>query len=245
MISIHIDPAIYAMVGAAATISGNLNSVISKGVTRMTVSLIIIMFEITGSLKYVVPLMISIMVSKWTSDAMEKDSIYDMCIRLQEYPYLDHKKTQLINVSLLTVMETSIPVIQADKKYTFSDMERKLADLKFRFPSGDGGFPILKDDLFQGFISQTDLEHALYMHKQDSFWEPIPLIFNTCNRDHSNQKSLYSWMDQSPLMVTSICSMELVLELFIKLGIKTLMIVDHGKFIGLIHKKQLLGYLSS
>jgi chloride channel 3/4/5 len=44
-----ITPGSYAMVGAAAFMGG---------VTRMTVSLVIIMFELTGALTYVLPIMI-------------------------------------------------------------------------------------------------------------------------------------------------------------------------------------------
>ena len=44
------------MVGAAATLGG---------VTRMTVSLVVIMFELTGGLTYILPLMVGVLVSKW------------------------------------------------------------------------------------------------------------------------------------------------------------------------------------
>ena len=39
-----VNPGLYAMVGAAATLSG---------VTRMTVSLVVIMYELTGGLLYI------------------------------------------------------------------------------------------------------------------------------------------------------------------------------------------------
>ena len=45
-----ITPGLYAMVGAAAVLGG---------VTRMTVSLVVIMFELTGGVRYIVPLMVS------------------------------------------------------------------------------------------------------------------------------------------------------------------------------------------
>ncbi|CAG2216453.1 CLCN3_4_5 [Mytilus edulis] len=47
-----ITPGLYAMVGAAAALGG---------VTRMTVSLVVIMFELTGGLQYIVPLMLAVM----------------------------------------------------------------------------------------------------------------------------------------------------------------------------------------
>ena len=55
------------MIGAAAALGG---------VTRMTVSLIVIMFELTGGLTYIVPIMVAVMISKWIGDAIVKDGMY-------------------------------------------------------------------------------------------------------------------------------------------------------------------------
>ncbi|CAI2199684.1 3994_t:CDS:2, partial [Funneliformis geosporum] len=54
-----VIPGVYAMVGAAASLAG---------VTRMTVSLTVIMFELTGALTYVLPIMTAIIISKWVAD---------------------------------------------------------------------------------------------------------------------------------------------------------------------------------
>jgi chloride channel 3/4/5 len=74
---------IYAIVGAAAVLGG---------VTRMTVCLVVIMFEVTGGLEYVLPVMVGVMMSKWVGDAFGKDSLYVDLIRLKGYPYLDNKR---------------------------------------------------------------------------------------------------------------------------------------------------------
>lgn len=87
-------PGIWAMVGAAATLTG---------VTRTTVSLAVIMFELTGTLTYVTPVMIggnyvshlkpnsqnplliesvfpAVLFAKTVGDAIETKSIYDLVI---------------------------------------------------------------------------------------------------------------------------------------------------------------------
>jgi chloride channel 3/4/5 len=46
------------------------------GVTRLSVTLAIILFELTGSLDYVLPFSLAILVAKWTADLMEPLSIY-------------------------------------------------------------------------------------------------------------------------------------------------------------------------
>ena len=71
------------MVGAASTLSG---------VTRMTVSLVVIMYELTGGLLYIVPLMVATMTAKWIGDAFGHEGIYDLHIKLNNYPFLDSKE---------------------------------------------------------------------------------------------------------------------------------------------------------
>jgi chloride channel 3/4/5 len=56
-----ITPAIYAIVGAAAVLAG---------VTRMTVSLVVIMIEVTNGLQYVLPLMFATMISKMVAEGV-------------------------------------------------------------------------------------------------------------------------------------------------------------------------------
>lgn len=48
------------------------------GATRMTVSLVVIMFELTGGLEYIVPLMAATMTSKWVADAFGREGIYEV-----------------------------------------------------------------------------------------------------------------------------------------------------------------------
>jgi chloride channel 3/4/5 len=58
-------------IGAAATLAG---------VTRTTVSLAVIMIELTNTLNYVVPVMLSVLVAKTVADGLEKKGIYDLVI---------------------------------------------------------------------------------------------------------------------------------------------------------------------
>lgn len=62
-----VTPGVYALVAAGATMCG---------VTRLSVTLAVILFELTGSLDHVLPFSLSVLVSKWTADALEPLSIY-------------------------------------------------------------------------------------------------------------------------------------------------------------------------
>ena len=72
----------YGLVGAAAALGG---------VTRMTVSLAVILFELTGGLDAIVPLMLVLMIAKWVGDSLGTEGIYDEHIELNKYPYLDNR----------------------------------------------------------------------------------------------------------------------------------------------------------
>lgn len=62
-----IQPGVYGLIAAGATMCG---------VTRLSVTLAVILFEITGSLDYVLPFSLAILVAKWTADAIEPVSVY-------------------------------------------------------------------------------------------------------------------------------------------------------------------------
>lgn len=62
-----VTPGVYALVAAGATMCG---------VTRLSVTLAVVLFELTGSLDHVLPFSLSILVAKWTADALEPLSIY-------------------------------------------------------------------------------------------------------------------------------------------------------------------------
>ena len=40
------------------------------------VSLVVIMFELTGGLQYIVPLMVAVMTAKWVADSLGRQGMY-------------------------------------------------------------------------------------------------------------------------------------------------------------------------
>ncbi|SCV68354.1 BQ2448_475 [Microbotryum intermedium] len=64
-------PGVWSMIGAVSALAG---------VTRTTVSLAVICFELTSTLAYTVPVMLGVVVAKTVGDAIEPRSIYDLVI---------------------------------------------------------------------------------------------------------------------------------------------------------------------
>lgn len=44
--------------------------------SQISVALVVIMFELTGGLEYILPLMAAAMTSKWVGDALGKEGMY-------------------------------------------------------------------------------------------------------------------------------------------------------------------------
>lgn len=62
---VMVTPGTYALIGAAAALGG---------MTRLTVSVAVIVFEITGgaALTYIIPIMVALMTSKFVADGLDK-----------------------------------------------------------------------------------------------------------------------------------------------------------------------------
>ncbi|PFH51530.1 hypothetical protein AMATHDRAFT_58981 [Amanita thiersii Skay4041] len=267
-----IVPGLYAMVGAAATLSG---------VTRTTVSLAVIMFELTDTLTYAVPVMLSVLVAKTVADSLEPKGIYDLVIELNQLPYLDSKHEYLWgNLQINDVTVRDVQVIRVDQVNTVKSLRDQLLEL---MSSGhdDGGFPIIRRDSDDGdgtkligYIGANELEHALSMslryncplsksllgivaddadevvhfhtaYTHDLASSSISSLFDASNAHSTDPFDFTPYMDQAPLAIQSNSPMELLHQFFVKLGARYVIINDtDGYYEGLIDKKTWLAFLS-
>ncbi|ORZ35273.1 chloride channel, partial [Catenaria anguillulae PL171] len=239
----------YALLGAAAFLAG---------ITRMTVSLVIIIFEVSGALTYVVPVMISVMVSKFVADAFGKESIYDALIRLNEYPFLCPKEEYVESVNCGQVM-TSVSdlIVLPATEATVGDLEQVLRDYSYK------GFPVVastKTMHVVGFINRNELRYALEQAKRrPTIDEHTPCYFSGhlpampsspaatilsfgstvahAVATAAHFVDLSSWMDQTPMTLVPRTPMEMVIELFKKVGLRYVLVTKNGALIGLITKK--------
>ena len=99
-----ITPGTYAFLGAAAALSG---------IMHITVSVVVIMFELTGALTYILPTMIVVGVTKAVSDSFGKGGIADRMIWFNGFPFLDNKEDHSFGVSVSQVMNGQLTVLPA------------------------------------------------------------------------------------------------------------------------------------
>lgn len=253
-----VIPGLYAMVGAAAALSG---------VTRTTVSLAVIMFELTDTLTYAVPVMLAVLVAKTVADALEPKGIYDFIIELNQLPFLNSKHEYLWgNLQIQDAMLRDVDTIQFDENNTVSSLRHKLDALR-KSGNDDEGFPILKKDFTEdgsrmiGYIGASELEHALTViedvdtdkgiqfqenYTQNMTASSMSLDSRRSTRSQADPFDFSVYMDQAPLTITSKSPMELLHQFFVKLGARYVVVTDSdGLYEGVVDKKTWLAFLNN
>ncbi|KAI9105517.1 chloride channel [Phlyctochytrium arcticum] len=245
-----VTPGTYAMVGAAAALGG---------VTRMTVSLTVIMFELTGALTYILPIMLTVMVAKWTGDALGKDSIYDALIHLNGYPFLDANEEYPYNTTVQAVM-TRVQEIDCITTggCTLEVLDELLQGTEYK------GYPVVEGEggMLVGYAGSAELRYAVAQaHKSNLPPSSIcvftdltdasstPISIQTLPSSPSSPSSSYldlrPWTDQTPPTISPKFPMELVMELFKKMGVRYVLVVQDGFLVGIVTKKDVLRHVHS
>ncbi|KAF8554241.1 hypothetical protein OG21DRAFT_1462931 [Imleria badia] len=254
-----ITPGTYALLGAAAALSG---------VMRMTVTVVVVMFELTGALTYILPTMMVILVTKAVGDFLGTRGIADESIRFNGYPILD-QHDQSSNVAVSEVMKKDLTLLYASGMCV-SDVEDVLASTDVK------GFPIVASKSSKalcGYIGRAELRYVLdkTQHMGDVLLETpcsfirqasdqedfvlsgvtsgsalgveedvaVELLETTASND---VLKLWPWVNQTPLTVSPRLPLEIVMQLFKRMGPRVILVEELGSLRGLVTVKDLLRF---
>lgn len=238
-----VTPGVYALVAAGATMCG---------VTRLSVTLAVILFELTGSLDHVIPFSLGVLCAKWTADAVEPLSIYDLLADMNSYPFLDNKNHPVFDTELGDLVSrvrrdrvidiANSPLVRA------ADLREKLEMLQLAGEL-DGGLPIVRDKILVGLIPAPDLEFALDRLENEE--NAMCLMASQArwtgleNEDDEDfdATDFTPFIDPSPVALDFNSPMDLVNQCFVKLGLRYICVLKEGQFAGLVHKKSFVKYV--
>ncbi|KAL2140763.1 hypothetical protein VTI28DRAFT_3277 [Corynascus sepedonium] len=235
-----IQPGVYGLIAAGSTMCG---------VTRLSVTLAVILFELTGSLDYVLPFSLAILVAKWTADAIEPLSIYDLLTNMNSYPYLNNKHKPIFTSDLADIVPrvrkeriidvTNSPVVPAPSLRSKLELLHKAGEL-------DGGLPIVRDGILVGLIPAPDLEYALDNLRDEAsslcLMAPVPRIDDS-DDGNPDPTDFTPYIDPAPVALDIRSPMDLVYECFVKLGLRYICVLRDGRFAGMTHKKTFVKYM--
>ncbi|KAF1972353.1 chloride channel protein 3 [Bimuria novae-zelandiae CBS 107.79] len=241
-----VVPGVYAMVAAGATMTG---------VTRLTVTLAVILFELTGSLEHVLPFSLGILVAKWTADAIEPLSIYDLLTDMNAYPFLDNKVRPIFTSELGDITprprQERIIDISGSALVSATELREKQQYLQM-VGEIDGGLPILKHGVLVGLIPAPDLQFALDKldDEENTLCLMSPLVDWAAGREHMadsyeevENSDFTPYIDPAPVALDIHSPMDLVYECFVKLGLRYICVLREGEYAGMVHKKAFVKYI--
>jgi len=235
-----IQPGVYGLIAAGSTMCG---------VTRLSVTLAVILFELTGSLDYVLPFSLAILVAKWTADAIEPLSIYDLLTEMNSYPFLNNKHKPIFTSELADI----VPRVRRERVIDISNsplvsavsLRSKLEGLH-RAGELDGGLPIIRNDILVGLIPAPDLEYALDQLEDEAnnqcLMANVPSIDDS-DDGHVDPTDFTPYIDPAPVALDIRSPMDLVYECFVKLGLRYICILRDGRYAGMTHKKTFVKYM--
>ncbi|GAA5857309.1 hypothetical protein JCM9279_005130 [Rhodotorula babjevae] len=290
-----INPSVYAVIGAASALGG---------VTRMTISLVVILFELTGAIDIVIQLMMAVMVAKFTGDYFSKNGIYETWINLRGYPFLNNKLDYRRDTVLARQVMTPVADLACvtDEGWEVSRLEALLDEEDWR------GFPILKtmrSRVILGYVGRAELREALAQLRHVSEVTPnTPCFFGPARRarrgpqipiphppvhsptqSHSTDAdlerhvrrarhdggleheldsigsaasssgtpeadgrawvSLAPWVDEIPVCMSQDTPMELIVQMFQRIGLRFVLLTRQGALMGLLTRMDLHKHISS
>ena len=237
-----VTPGVYALVAAGATMCG---------VTRLSVALAVILFELTGSLDHVLPFSLAILCAKWTADALEPLSIYDLLTDMNSYPFLDNKLHPVFDTELGDIVPrqrrnrlidiSASPLIRATLLREKLESSQSAGEL-------DGGLPIIRHNILVGLIPAPDLEFALDRLENE---QTALCLMATDVRWHGfdeeaddpDPTDFTPFIDPAPVALDIHSPMDLVYQVFVKLGLRYMCVLNQGEYAGLVHKKTFVKYV--
>jgi len=198
--------------------------------------------------------MIAILVAKWIADALSKDGVYDLAQTVLGHPFLDLDSSLPLVQQQNALVETLVPPPQTMAEITVHVppsnkvprrlLQEKLAQLQRRGLM-DAGLVLVQGSpaMLQGYIAEGELEFGLCevgrVFGEDS---EVRLLGDATEE---GEFDLSCFVDRTPLSICAKAPMEYAVEMFGKLGLRHLCVLEEGtgRLVGVIIKKRLVQWL--
>ncbi|PRP77290.1 chloride channel protein, partial [Planoprotostelium fungivorum] len=231
----NIDPSIYALVGAAAMMSG---------FSRITISLCVIVIELTENTQYLLPILLAVLVAKFVGDAISKP-LYEELAAIKSIPLLEyHPPTFAFRVGVTEVMSPDVQCIDVK-----DSLDRIVHILQ---STNHNGFPVVdnkglgREKTFRGIILRTQLmvlldrqqyqppgletaamlDNEYYETLMNHKWSLEDISLPPKDRRHDLYMDVSDYMDRSHPVVQQSFSFIEAYRLFQTQGLRHLPVVD-------------------
>lgn len=244
----------FAIVGAAAMLGG---------VTRMTISLTVILMEAIGNITFGLPIMVTVMAAKWIGDLFN-EGLYDIHIQLSSVPFLDWEPPPYsYTIYASEVMSYPVVCVRSVEKIGFIENMLKT--------ESHNGFPVVDvtedsyDNVhtfgtYRGMILRWQLivllQHKVFNETAEQTWQDQKLSLKdfrdsyprhpTIQQIHISPAERNFTIDLQPFLnpsaytISHRASLPRIFKLFRALGLRHLPVVDDKNcVVGIVTRKDI------
>ncbi|KAD3067946.1 hypothetical protein E3N88_35826 [Mikania micrantha] len=211
--SSNLNHGLFAVLGAASLLGGSM---------RMTVSLCVILLELTNNLLLLPLIMLVLLVSKTVADAFN-GNIYDQIMKLKGFPYLEtHAEPYMRQLTVSDVVSGPLRV--------FNGIELVANIVHVLRTSGHNGFPVVDEPPYSEAPILYDLDGVGQFSSNDfakqglGYAEKIEDIELT-EEEMEMYIDLHPFTNASPYTVVETMSLAKALTLFRGVGLRHLLVV--------------------
>ena len=195
--------------------------------------------------------MVAILVAKWVADALEKEGVYDLAQTVLGHPFLDldqaiklvQKQNALVEALIppkQTMHDITVYIPPSNKVPRFL-LASKLDKLKARGLL-DAGLVLVSEatHILQGYIAESELDFGL-----NELYPTATDIRLLGQAMEEGEADLTQFVDRTPVCLCAKAPMEYAVEMFGKLGLRHLCVVEEGtgKLVGVVIKKRVVVWL--
>eukprot|EP00392_Amoebophrya_sp_AT5.2_P011281 g11356.t1 len=248
-----ITPSIYAIVGATAVLGG---------VCRVTISLVVIMFELTGALQHIVPFMLAAQFAKWTGDLFN-DGIYDRHILLKSYLYLPEPEGRFTPGYAKDIVDLDGVLCISQPPASTLRMQSRMG-----YPLISRRYDAASDaeyHIFLGYVHARPLRERVqflldvegcspdtrvrFLETEDDFSDVDEAQVNEVDQQDEHPATVVDLsflVDRTIIRVAPETPLHLAHHVFYRLGLRLVAVVDQeGRFLGLITKARFVNHVLS
>eukprot|EP00039_Didymoeca_costata_P007781 m.103796 g.103796 ORF g.103796 m.103796 type:complete len:802 (+) comp13823_c0_seq3:76-2481(+) len=234
-----IIPGGYAVVGAAAM----------AGAVTHTISTSVIVFELTGQIHHILPVMIAVLIANMICQKLSP-SIYDSIIQIQKLPYIpDLRYGASYKMPISEVMETDVPFVSLGSTYQeVSDLLLSTTNTVYALVD-DGDSRILQGALRRDTLANLVQMNLDFFDEEDSdnntelssAARRLAQIDNQDQSDNLNNSRTARTIDlrgvefdPSPFQLVAKTSLYKVHTLFSLLGVTVAFVTSAGRLVGVV-----------
>lgn len=165
---------------------------------------------------------------------------------MNSYPFLDNKHKPIFTGELADIVSrvrrervidiSTSPLVPATSLRTKLDLLHQAGEL-------DGGLPIIRDDILVGLIPAPDLEFALDSLENEAsdlcLMASVPSIDDS-DDGHVDKTDFTPYIDPAPVALDIRSPLDLVYELFVKLGLRYICVLRDGRYAGMVGRPSYL-----